>query len=146
MDVVNNNLGAIALVKDDVEKASELLTSALGAGTDVNYNLGIVNVIEGDYSKALNYFGSEDSYNKALALYLNNSDEMGYRTAVNLTDETAKQYYLVAVIAAFQKKDDVALENLKVAVSKDASLKERAKKDVEFAALFENAEFKSIVE
>lgn len=145
-DIVNNNLGAVALVKNDVEKAGELFTSALGAGPDVNYNLGIVNIIEGDYSKALNYFGSADSFNKALALYLNNSDEMGYRTAVNLTDESAAQYYLVAVIAAFQKKDDVALENLKVAVSKDASLKERAKKDIEFAALFNNPEFKSIVE
>ncbi len=145
-DVVNNNLGAVALVKNDVEKAGELLTSALGAGSDVNYNLGIVNIIEGDYSKALNYFGSEDSYNKALALYLNKSDEMAFRTAVNLTDETAKQYYLVAVVAASQQKDDVALENLRVAVSKDASLKERAKKDIEFAALFENAEFKTIVQ
>jgi Flp pilus assembly protein TadD len=145
-DIINNNLGAVALVKNDVKKAGELLTSALGAGTDVNYNLGIVNIIEGDYGKALNYFGSEDSYNKALALYLNKSDELAYRTAVNLTDETAKQYYLVAVIAASQKKDDVALENLKVAVSKDAKLKERAKKDIEFAALFENSEFKSIVQ
>lgn len=145
-DAVNNNLGAVALVNNDVEKASELLTSALGAGSDVNYNLGIVNIIEGDYSQALNYFGNENTYNKALALYLNENDEQGYTTAVNLTDETAKQYYLVAVIAASQKKDDVALENLKVAVSKDASLKERAKKDIEFAALFETAEFKSIVQ
>ena len=145
-DIVNNNLGAVALVKEDVEKASEMFTSALGAGANVNYNLGIVNLIEGDYGKALNYFGSEPSFNKALALYLDKNDEMAFRTAVNLTDETAKQYYLVAVVAAFQKKDDVALENLKVAVSKDASLKERAKKDVEFAALFENADFKAIVE
>lgn len=146
LDVINNNLGACALAKGDVEKASELFTSSMGAGSDVNYNLGIINVIEGDYGKALNYFGSEPSYNKALAQYLDKNDEMGYRTAVNLTDETAKQYYLIAVIAAFQKKDDVALENLKVAVSKDASLKERAKKDLEFAALFENADFKAIVE
>ncbi len=145
-DIVNNNLGAVALMNNDVEKASELFTSALGAGPDVNYNLGIINVINGEYSKALNYFGSADSFNKALALYLNKNDEMGFRTVVNLTDESAQQYYLVAVIAAFQKKDDVALENLKVAVSKDASLKERAKKDIEFAALFNNAEFKSIVE
>ena len=145
-DIVNNNLGAVALVKNDVEKASELFTSALGAGADVNYNLGIVNIIEGDYGKALNYLGSEPSYNKALALYLDKNDEMGFRTAVNLTDETAKQYYLVAVIASSQKKDDVALENLKVAVSKDASLKERAKKDLEFAGLFENADFKAIVQ
>lgn len=145
-DIVNNNLGAVALMNNDVEKASELFTSSLGAGPDVNYNLGIINIINGEYSKALNYFGSADSYNKALALYLNENDEMGFRTVVNLTDESAQQYYLVAVIAAFQKKDDVALENLKVAVSKDASLKERAKKDIEFAALFNNAEFKSIVE
>jgi Flp pilus assembly protein TadD len=145
-DVVNNNLGAVALVKNDIEKAKELFTSALGAGADVNYNLGIISVIEGEYDKALNYFGSEPSLNKALAQYLDKNDEMAYRTVVNLTDESAKQYYLVAVIAAFQKKDDVALENLKVAVSKDASLKDRAKNDLEFAALFESAEFKAIVD
>jgi tetratricopeptide (TPR) repeat protein len=145
-DIINNNLGAIALKKNDLDKATELFTSSLGAGADVNYNLGIINIIEGDYSKALNYFGSEPSYNKALALYLDKKDEMGFRTAVNLADETAKQYYLVAVIAAFQKKDDVALENLKVAVSKDSSLKERAGKDLEFASLFENADFKAIIQ
>ncbi len=145
-DIVNNNLGAVALVKGDVEKANELFTSALAAGDQVNYNLGIVNIIEGDYSKALNYFGNEASFNKALAQYLNGDDQMGYRTATNLSEESAKQYYLIAVIAASQDKDDVALENLKVAISKDASLKERAKKDLEFADLFENAEFKSVVE
>ncbi|MDF1570952.1 MAG: hypothetical protein P1P82_04985 [Bacteroidales bacterium] len=145
-DIVNNNLGAVALVKNDVEKANELFTSALGAGDQVSYNLGIINIIEGEYGKALNYFGNEPSYNKALAQYLNGDDQNGYRSAVNLTEETAQQYYLVAVIAASQDKDDVALENLKVAVAKDASLKERAKKDLEFADLFENAEFKSIVD
>jgi hypothetical protein len=145
-DILNNNLGAVALVKNDIEKANELFTSALGAGDQVNYNLGIINIIEGDYGKALNYLGNEPSFNKALAQYLNGDDQNGYRSAVNLTDETAQQYYLVAVIAASQDKDDVALENLKVAVAKDASLKERAKKDLEFADLFENAEFKSIVD
>jgi hypothetical protein len=145
-DIINNNLGAVALVKNDIEKANELFTSALAAGDQVNYNLGIINIIEGDYGKALNYLGNEPSFNKALAQYLNGDDQNGYRSAVNLTDETAQQYYLVAVIAASQDKDDVALENLKVAVAKDAALKERAKKDLEFADLFENAEFKSIVD
>jgi tetratricopeptide (TPR) repeat protein len=63
-DVINNNLGAVALAKNDVAKAKELFTSSLGAGADVNYNLGIVNIIEGDYTKALNYFGSEPSFIK----------------------------------------------------------------------------------
>jgi len=145
-DIINNNLGAVALVKNDVEKASELFTSAMGAGEEVNYNLGIVEIINGDYPKALSYFGSESSFNQALATYLDKKDEAAFRTAVALTDNSAKQYYLVAVIAAYQGKDDVALENLKAACDQDASLKERAKKDIEFAALFENSEFKSIVE
>lgn len=146
MDVVNNNLGAVALVNGDVEKAKELFTSSLGAGDDVNYNLGIVNIIEADYDAAVNYFGSEPSYNAGLAMYLKGDDEGGFRTVVNLADETAKQYYLVAVIAASQDKPEVALDNLRIAVDKDASLKERAKKDLEFAKLFNDPAFKEITE
>jgi len=145
-DIINNNLGAVALVKGDVAKADELFTGSLGAGQDVNYNLGIVNVIKGDYSKALNYFGSAPSYNSGLAMYLNDMDEQAFRTIVNLNDNTAKQYYMVAVIAAHQDKPEVAIENLKMAVSKDASLKERAKKDLEFAKLMNDAAFQAVVE
>lgn len=145
-DIVNNNLGAVALVKGDVEKANELFTGSLGAGQDVNYNLGIVNIIEGDYGKALNYFGSAPSYNSGLAMYLNGMDDQAFRTIVNLTDETAKKYYMVAVIAASQDKPEVAMENLKTAVEMDASLKERAKKDLEFAKIMNDEAFKAIVE
>jgi tetratricopeptide (TPR) repeat protein len=145
-DIVNNNLGAVALVKGDVEKATELFTASLGAGQDVNYNLGIVNIINGDYGKALNYFGSAPSYNSGLAMYLNNMDDQAFRTIVNLTDETAKKYYMIAVIAANQDKPEVAMENLKMAVDMDASLKERAKKDLEFAKIMNEEAFKAIVE
>jgi Flp pilus assembly protein TadD len=148
-DIVNNNLGAIALKKGEVEAAKEAFTASLGAGTKVNYNLGIVNIIEGDYEAAVNYFGSEASYNAALAKYLKGDDEGAWRTAANLEQESAMRYYLLAVIAANQDKPEVALENLKLAVQncKDPDwMKGRAAKDLEFAKLLNEADFKAIVE
>jgi len=58
-------------------------------------------------------------------------------------------YYLRAVIAAGQDKPEAALENLKLSVENCGSaqyIKDLAKKDLEFAKLFETAEFKAIVE
>jgi tetratricopeptide (TPR) repeat protein len=148
-DNVNNNLGAVALAKGDVATAKEDFTASLGAGEDVNYNLGIVNVIEGDYQSALNYFGNKPSYNAALAMYLNGDVEGAWRAAANLEEDTPYRSYLLAVIAANQDKPEVVYENLKKAVAacKDPQMmKDHAKKDLEFAKLFETAEFKAIVE
>jgi Flp pilus assembly protein TadD len=148
-DNVNNNLGAVALHNDDVAGAKEAFTASLGAGDKVNYNLGIVNVIEGDYESALNYFGSKPSYNAALAMYLNGNGEAAWRTAANLDEDTPKRAYLLAVIAASQDKPEVVYENLKKAVETGEDpqmMKDWAKKDLEFAKLWEEAEFKAIVE
>jgi tetratricopeptide (TPR) repeat protein len=148
-DNVNNNLGAVALANGDVAGAKEAFTASLGAGEKVNYNLGIVNIIEGDYQSALNYFGNTPSFNAALAMYLNGDGEGAWRTAANLDQESPYRSYLLAIIAANQDKPEVAYENLKKAVEncKDPQMmKDHAKKDLEFAKLFEEAEFKAIVE
>ncbi|MCK5134422.1 MAG: hypothetical protein KAR19_01440 [Bacteroidales bacterium] len=148
-DIVNNNLGAIALKKGEIEAAKEAFTASLGAGPKVNYNLGIVNIIEGDYGAAVNYFGSEPSFNAALAMYLKGDDEGAWRTAANLEQESPYRYYLLAVIAANQDKPEVAYENLKLAVEncKDPQMmKDHAKKNLEFAKLFNEAAFIAIVE
>jgi tetratricopeptide (TPR) repeat protein len=52
-DNVNNNIGAIALKNGEVEAAKEAFTASLGGGDKVNYNLGIVNIIEGNYDRFL---------------------------------------------------------------------------------------------
>jgi len=148
-DNINNNLGAVALKKDDVAGAKEAFTASLGAGEKVNYNLGIVNIIEGDYQSAINYFGNKPSYNLALATYLNGDSEGAWRIAANLEQDSPYRSYLLAVIAASQDKPEVAIENLKKAAETCKSpqyMKDRAKKDVEFAALWETAEFKAVVE
>jgi tetratricopeptide (TPR) repeat protein len=148
-DIINNNLGAIALKNGDVAAAKEAFTASMGAGAKVNYNLGIVSIKEGEYETALNYFGSDPSYNAALAKYLKGDSEGAWRTAANLEMKGGMGYYLRAVIAASQDKPEAALENLKLAVENCGDpqfIKDRAVKDLEFAKLFETAEFKAIVE
>jgi tetratricopeptide (TPR) repeat protein len=148
-DIINNNLGAIALKNGDVAAAKEAFTASMGAGANVNYNLGIVSIKEGEYESALNYFGSEASYNAALAKYLSGDSDGAWRMNANLEKKGGMGYYLQAVIAAGQDKPEAALENLKLAVENCGDpqwIKDRAKKDLEFAKLFESAEFKAIVE
>ncbi len=69
-DIVNNNLGVVALMKGDTQKAESLFTSSMGAGKDVNYNLGIIKIMQGDYDAASNYLGNADEYNVALVQLL----------------------------------------------------------------------------
>ncbi len=147
-DNINNNLGAVALKDGDVDAAKEAFTASLGAGDKVNYNLGIVNIIEGDYQAAINYFGSSPSYNLALAKYLNGDAEGAWRTAADV-EESPYRSYLLAVIAASQDKTDAVYENLEKAAltCKDPQyMKDHAKTDLEFAKLWNEAEFKAIVE
>ena len=149
LDIVNNNLGVIALKNGDVDGAKESFTASMGAGSDVNYNLGIVGIKEGEYEAAVNYFGSESSYNAALATYLKGDLDGAWRMLANMEMKGGLGYYLRAIIAANQDKTDVCYENLKLAVENCESpqfIKDRAVKDLEFAKLFEEAEFKAIVE
>jgi len=148
-DIINNNLGAIALKNGDVEAAKEAFTASMGAGPSVNYNLGIVSIKEGEYEAAVNYFGSEASLNAALAKYLAGDADGAWRMAANMEKSGGMGYYLMAVIAASQDNTDAALENLKLAVENCTDpqfVKDRAVKDLEFAKLFENPEFKAIVQ
>lgn len=147
-DNINNNLGAVALKGDDVSGAKELFTASLGAGDKVNYNLGIVNIIQGDYQAAINYFGNTPSYNLALAKYLNGDVEGAWRTASEV-EESPYRAYLLAVIAANQDKPDAMYSNLEKAAMtcKDPQyMKDHAKTDLEFAKYWNEPKFKAIVE
>ncbi len=148
-DIINNNIGAVALKNGETGAAKEAFTASMGAGSDVNYNLGIVGVKEGDYKTAANYFGSEPSYNAALTAYLNGDNDGAWRMLANLEMRGGMGYYLRAVIAAKQDKPDVCYENLQLAVENCGSaqyVKDLAVKDLEFAKLFEEPAFKAIVE
>ncbi len=137
-----NNLGACAGVSGDRTKAKQLFTQAKGAGNEVGYNLGILHILDGKYAEAIAGFGSDASFNKALAEILNNSVEKGVKTLDNSADkESAQGHYLKAVASARLNNVDATVSSLKNAFSKDASLKAKAAKDREFLKFATNEIF-----
>ncbi|MFO7880683.1 MAG: hypothetical protein ACQES0_04910 [Bacteroidota bacterium] len=143
---IHNNLGAIALINGDVEKAEQSFTSATGVDA-ASYNMGIVEIKKGDYQKAVSFFGDECSFNAALANLLNgNYDETVRLAECGDKSDHAMNYYIKAVAGARKADTELMFNNLRTACTKDASLKEHAAKDVEFINYFEEQTFKNIVE
>lgn len=144
--ISKNNLAAIAGASGDRSKSMQLLGQAKGAGAEVNYNMGIINIQNGKYADAVTSFGADNSFNKALAQLLNGSADAAIKTVDATSDkESAQGFYLKAVAAARQDKTDAVVSNLKSAFGKDASLKAKASNDREFLGLADNAAFSGIV-
>lgn len=144
--ISKNNLAAIAGASGDRAKAKQLLGQAKGAGSEVNYNMGILNIQDGDYTDAVSNFGSDNSFNKALAQMLNGDAAAAVKTIDASADkESAQGFYLKAVAAARQDKIDAVVSNLKSAIGKDGSMKGKAAKDREFLKYAENAAFTGTV-
>ncbi|HLW29542.1 MAG TPA: hypothetical protein VKX29_01685 [Brumimicrobium sp.] len=144
--VSKNNLAAILGVNGERQKSKDLLAEADGAGSEVSYNKGILNIQDGKYDEAISNFGGEATYNKALAQLLNKDEASAKSTVDNSVDaETARGYYLKAIVGARQDNLEAIVSNLKNAFGKDASLKGKASKDREFIKYLENASFSAIV-
>lgn len=142
---VSNNLAVVALIDGDVAKAKADLGNASGAGTPVDYNMGIVAIYDADYKTAASKLKGAASNNAALACILN-KDYAGATSELDaVASPDAMTSYLKAIVAARSGKLVDVISNLKDAFAKDASLKAAALTDIEFASYFESAEFKAIV-
>lgn len=128
-----NNLGVIARLKGDRKKAMEMYQNATAAGSAVNYNMGIVQIQNGDYSSAIGNMGSENTFNVALAKVLNGNAQ-GAKTTLEAAPEkdTAMGQYLMAIIGARTADANLVSNSLKAAYAEDSSLKDKAAKDLEF--------------
>jgi len=147
-DVVKNNLGFGALVKGDVAKAEEHFNSMTAATAESKYGLGVIAITKGEYDKAVNFFGSEASYNLALAQLLKGDVTKAKSTLDGLKDtgKTGKPAYLKAVVGARMDDKTYMQTNLKDAVAAKGDWKAYAKTDLEFAKFFQDAAFTSTVQ
>jgi Flp pilus assembly protein TadD len=143
---VKNNLGVVAFNEGDLAKAEELFTAALGAGDQVNYNLGVIKIIQGKYTDAINYFGSAAETNAALAKLLNKDNDAAITTLNSLPSDDALVAYLKAIAGARTQNTDLLFTNLRIAAGKSPELKANAAKDLEFFKYFQDATFKSIIQ
>ena len=151
--VAYNNLGVAYAEAGEGEKAAEAFAAAVKAGgnaTQINNNLALVNLMNGNTEAAKSYSANASKETKALAAaaegnYAQAQSQLeGYNAAVAATmnadytaakqfvanDTTAKADYLRAVIATKQGDMATATAELKSAIAKDASYAERCKKDV----------------
>lgn len=131
--VSTNNLGVVARLKGDRKKAAELYGKSMAAGPEVKYNLGIVNIQNGDYGAANSNMGGNNTFNAALAKALG-GDPAGAQAILDKSSEkdSAMGHYLMAILGARQNNGDLVRNQIGLAVQKDASLRDKAMKDLEF--------------
>jgi tetratricopeptide (TPR) repeat protein len=143
--ILMNNLGIVASKAGDRKKAMEMYDKASGAGNEVSYNKGILNVRDGKYADAVGNFGEYKGFNKALAELLNgNAGSVVSTIDASNEKDMAMSSYLKAVAAARNNNTAEVINNLKTAIEKDGSLKAWAKDDAEFIKLRDNADFKAL--
>ena len=148
-----NNLGVAYATAGEGEKAADAFAKAVKAGgnaTQLNNNLALVNLMNGNTEAAKTYVNGASKEAKALAAaaegnYAQAQSQLdGYNAAVAATmnadytaakqaianDKSAKADYLRAVIATKQGDMTAATAELKSAIAKDPAYAEYAKKDV----------------
>ena len=154
-----NNLGVVYAAMGDMSKALTAYEKAqqLGLNTnEINSNLALANLANGNITKAQQYAAAADAktkslisaaqgnystaaatlsgYNAAIANTMNN-DLTAAKKAIS-ADASAKADYLRAVIASKEGDIATAKAQLQSAIAKDASLAVKAAKDVNLANLF----------
>jgi outer membrane protein OmpA-like peptidoglycan-associated protein len=145
MGCVLNNLGVVATWERDIENAQSYFEAAQAKGMRVNYNIGNLMILKGDYQAALSSFaGRTCTHNIALA-HLLAGNESAAMTNLDCAPESAQVAYLKAVIGARRENNTMVFQNLRRAVQLDPAYKEEAQKDREFIRYFNVAEFQEIV-
>jgi tetratricopeptide (TPR) repeat protein len=147
-DIVKNNFGFAYLQKGDNAKAEEYFTSMATATPESKFGLGILATKKGEYDKAVNYFGSEPSYDLGLALLLKKDVNKAkvILDALKEVEKNGKPSYIRAVVGARLDDRNYMLNNLREAIGLNSAWKAYAKTDLEFAKYFNDETFKAAVQ
>jgi Flp pilus assembly protein TadD len=128
---VNTNLGMLALIDGNVAEAENFLVK----GTDAKANaaaLGNLYIAQGQYERAVSAFGETKSNAAALAQIMTGNYTAAKSILAAVETPDAYTYYLNAIVGARTNNAAAVEENLAKAVKLDASIREKAKNDMEF--------------
>lgn len=141
---VNANRALVELAKGNEAQAEQFLARAT---TAENYNeiLGNLQIAKGNYAQAEQSLVTKCTNSAALAQILNKNYSIAATTLSNITTPDATTAYLKAIVAARTNRGAEAVENLREAIRLNPTYKARAAKDLEFAALFNDSAFQSLV-
>ncbi len=141
---VHANSALIALAEGNMEQA-EMHISRATAAQNYNELLGHLQIAKGNYSQAAGSLAGNKTNSAALAQILNKDYAGALHTLNSVSNADGMTSYLKAVAAVRANLKTTAVGYLKEALAKDPSLKARAAKDMEFAVLAGNADFKSLM-
>ncbi len=147
-DMIKNNLGFGSLVKGDMAKTEGYFNSMTTSTPESKWGLGVIAITKGEYDKAVNYLGTEPSYNLALALVLKGDNNKAKATLDSMKDlcKCGNASYLKAIVGARLDDRTYMLNGLREAIGFNAEWKDYAKTDLEFAKYFNDDTFKSVVQ
>lgn len=129
---VQMNQGLIALKDNDQEKAAQYFGNAATLD-ETKEATGVLYLKQGEYQKAVKAFGDVKSNNAALAQILVKDYAKAQKTLDGVASPDATTYYLKAVVAARTNNGSAVTSNLSKSIEMDASMKDAAAKDLEFA-------------
>ena len=142
--IIMNNLGVVYAKMKDYKKAEEYFNKAKQLGENVNYNLGVLMIPKGDYTKANSLLGNATcTYNLGLA-QLVSGNLSAAETTLKCAPQNPDTYYLLAIVGARKADTKMLYDNL-IKACQDANLKTQAKSDREFYNYTNTPEFQSIV-
>ncbi|MEN9002146.1 MAG: hypothetical protein ABF242_07530, partial [Flavobacteriales bacterium] len=140
--ITSNNMGVVKRQAGDIAGAVEMFQNASANAEAANYNMALINIKKGEYSKAISNMGEGNTYNKALAQTLNRDYAAATKSLMNSDQaNTAQGLYLKAIIAARQGNESEVISSLTSSIAKDAAMRTKAKNDREFIKYFENVAF-----
>ena len=142
---VNYNAGIAAMAEGDLAKAEEYLGKAAGTAGNLNAAMGTLYTMKGDYPSATNAYGNTASNNAAVQQILNEDYSGALKTLAKVEKPNGVTAYLTAVVGARQNNRNAVYENLALAVQRDAQLKAKAQKDIEFAKFAADEKFQAII-
>lgn len=161
-----NNLGVTQYVAGDYDAAKANFQKALSLNpncADAKMNLGLISIIDKNFAKANEYFGSaagaeglndalgvyylkigdnaaavrafgnSRTNNAALAQILTKDYSKAKSTLAGINNPDATTFYLMAVLGARTNNEAMLLSNLRQAVRLDKAMAKRAAEDLEFA-------------
>ena len=142
---VNYNAGISAMAENDLAQAEQYLGKAAGTQGDLKAAMGTLYTMKGDYTAAKTAYGKEATNNAAVQQILNEDYAAARQTLARVAKPNATTAYLAAVVGARTNDRDAVYGNLKVAVQRNAQMKEKAQNDIEFAKYQQDAQFQAIV-
>ena len=133
-----NNLGMAQYVKGNYNDAKANFEKAASLNPNSDEAKSVYYLRQGDYQTAAKAFGDSKSNNAALAQILNKDYSAAQSTLEAVKAPNATTYYMMAVVAARTNNEQAVYANLRKAAALDASIKDRAAIDKEFAERYNN--------